>query len=171
MPGCAQDPMCWCSICFALHPGNGLACPTCGWAGAARACVHGGLRRRLGGDWLIEILPALRDRLEGERGGLADGRHFLCNGPSDSEGWTGQTEPSRPRRRCRGRGGSRHRGEGGSVVVCHALACRRDGPNGRSGGEQTPEPRRVVQWEAVPLPTTVVTTSTDGGLESPSNDV
>jgi hypothetical protein len=151
MPGCAQDPMCWCSICFTLHHGNGLACPTCGGSSAARARVHGGLRRRLGGDWLIEILSALSDRLEGERGGLADGRHFLCIGPRDSEGSTGQTEPPRPRRRCRGRGGSRHRGEGGSVVVCHALACRRDRPNARSEGEQAPEPRPVVQWEAAAL--------------------
>ena len=70
-----------------------------------------------------------------------------------------QVEPPWPRCRGRGRGGSRHRGEGGSVVVCHGLARLEDGPTGRGpGASKRQDPSPAVRWVAVPAPATGVVT-------------
>jgi hypothetical protein len=87
--------------------------------------IGGGLGRKSGprvGGWLIELLSKLHDRPDGEQWGLVDERHLLREGLDSGDGRAEQAEPPGPQGRCRGRGGSRHRGEGESAVVCHGLA-------------------------------------------------
>jgi hypothetical protein len=108
--------------------------------------------------------PRSMTALSASKGGLVDERHLPREGLDSSDGRAEQAQSPRSRCRCQGRGRIRHRGEGGSVVVCHGLARLQGGPTGRGLGRasaRTPARPFTVKrsqrprpmWS--PVPTTV----------------